>query len=81
LGDSEIDQWCYPPLKNLQLFNLIFYRPDKDSLNARRFVGGEFFRANLRRPDEKPFSELIEGRLSSAASVSAKTRSVSALSV
>ena len=58
---SSIDQGRYPLLKNPQLLNLVFYRPYKDSLNTGGFVRREFFRADLRRADEKPLAELING--------------------
>jgi hypothetical protein len=47
-------------LKNLELLDLIFDRPHKDSLNPDSFVRREFFRADLRRADEKPLAQLID---------------------
>jgi hypothetical protein len=48
-------------LKNPQLLNLIFYRPDKNPLNTDGSICHEFFCANLRRADKKPLAELIDG--------------------
>jgi len=57
----SIDQRRYLLLKNRQLLNLVFYRSYKDALNTDGFVPREFFRADLRRADEKPLAELING--------------------